>query len=235
MVDPPKNTPSVEKVDLQTRYTVVTLMRLQYNNLPNDGEMNMKKTLASAVVLLLLSACSKDDSQPTEQTQTPVPQVQHKPLAQELIPNGHWLFNPLHCSKELPSNGVFDLKINEYNLTYINITQSGDWAEIDVKAETHKSVQDYLASDSAKCLGMSKDQLKYARYTAPGTQFDFVLSPKSSAVLMITKEGIYPALAFDEKVLTGYKYVEQNSTEEPLELSKEKQAQTAQDVEYTNN
>lgn len=194
----------------------------------------MKKTIACLVVMTLLSACSKEEK-PTEspKTQEPV-KVAQQPLPEELTPNGHWLFNPRHCSKELPSAGVFDIKVKEKSVTFIGITQSGDWDVFEPSDKTKALVQDFLASDASKCLGIKVESVKYARYTAPGTQFDFVLND-SKAVLLITQEGIVPALPFDEKILTTYKYVELNAPEEPIELLQQNPSNTDTPLTYTNN
>ena len=194
----------------------------------------MKKTIACLVAVTLLSACSKEEAPAeTPKIQEPV-KVAQQPLPEELIPNGHWLFNPRHCAKELPSVGVFDIKVSTRNVTFIGITQSGDWDVFSPSDKTKGLVKEFLATDAAQCLGISKENVKYARYTAPGTQFDFVLNG-TKAVLLITQEGIIPALPFDEKVLTTYKYVELNAPEEPVELLKQNPSNTDASVTYTNN
>jgi hypothetical protein len=198
----------------------------------------MKKTIACLATLAFLTACGNNEPATTSTIEQQPKPTAYKPLTKEFIPNGHWLFNPRHCSKELPSTGVFDIKVNDYKVTYIGIAQNGEWDELEPKPETQKAVEGFLASDAAKCLNMQKENLKYARFTAPGTQFDFVLSKDNKSVLLINKDAVYPAFIFDEKVLTTYKYVELNTEEQvaaPVEVINQNSANTDQTVKYTNN
>lgn len=169
--------------------------------------MSKLKAVATLLVgTLMLSACDKQP-QVSEPVIKPTPIVKPKPLAASLIPNGHWLANPLHCSKQLPSQGVYDFKIENYAHTFIGITQEGKWDG--VETDTYKArIEAFLATEQASCLPNDMSKMIVAKYSAPGTTKILAYTLGTGFVMVIHDDSIDIATRFDMDMLKSFEYVE---------------------------
>ncbi|MAA92974.1 MAG: hypothetical protein CML21_00420 [Rheinheimera sp.] len=156
-------------------------------------------------LLISLNGCGKKPEVVPEKTLVTRPALKQLPSA--LIPNGHWLVNPLHCSKQLPSQGVFDFKVNGHEIVTFGIEQKGKWHQFDdeaVKAQANR----FLSSDKASCLTFPTDNLIYASFSAPGTEYTLIYASGSDKLLLIDGQNTHLASKFDIEAFRTYEFVE---------------------------
>lgn len=195
------------------------------------GFMKKQHYLIFAASLTLLTACGKNDAdQQASSGQPKQEQVKLKPLSASLIPNGHWLFNPLHCSQSLPSQGVYDIKINGNAFEYIGITQQGEWHAVDAPEFSSKLLQ-YLENDSATCYQVEKDKLVFATFTAPGTQLIVGYNPGSGVIFTESDGLIVAGTQFNMDTLKEFTFVHVDDVEPIDPLLVEQPTQTENDEE----
>lgn len=198
-----------------------------------DLLMKHYRYLLAAAALTLLASCGKKE-QPEAGLDLQQPkQVKVKPLSQSLIPSGHWLFNPLHCSDSIPSNGVFDLKIDGNAINYIGITQNGQWHGIESSVFSSE-LSDYLKTNDAACFSVDKEKLVFARFTAPGTEFYLAFNPKTGVVFTRSDNGIVPGTIFNLDVLKNFAFVQIETSELYEESTPDTESQTDEGVIYEN-
>lgn len=159
----------------------------------------------AATLLFPLAGCGKKiEEAPVKKVEI---KTSLKPLSNALIPNGHWLVNPLYCAKQLPSQGVYDFKISDTTFTMIGIDQKGAWYSLDDQA-LRDNAQSFLETDNATCLDMSLDALTYATFTAPGTKLTLAYSPGADSLIVIKGNEAHLATRFDMDILKHFEFVE---------------------------
>jgi hypothetical protein len=166
-----------------------------------------KQVMYTAAILTTLTLTGCDSNKQVVKIDTSVVK-QDIPLKVELIPRGHWLFNPMHCKEQLPSVGVYDLKVDNNDMTYIGITQSGRWLTFEnenAKAE----IDALLDSDAFNCFKPEREyDVVMATYKAIGTNMVFAIIP-GHPVLFRYQHGKYePAAPFNKDVLKGFTFIE---------------------------
>lgn len=166
-----------------------------------------KITLLIATLSVLLVGC--DSSNQADSLNGSVKAVNaEQTLAASLIPDGHWLFNPRHCLKELPSAGVFDVKVEQSNFTYIGITQIGKWTTLPL-GTVKESLNKFFSLRENKCFAPTSDYTPVlARFKAPGTDMTFVVIPGHDKIFRLQGEEIIPAANFDASFLKQFKFIE---------------------------
>ena len=183
------------------------------------------------LAIAILTACGpKVEDQPilADAAAKPKPAV----LSDSQIPHGHWLVNPLHCLKQLPSHGVYDFKIKSQVLTTNGIKQQGEWNKLDAENIIPR-LSEYLASDLASCVDIDIGDISFASYTAPGNRLEVGFVADKDILFVLKPDSILLAKNFDVQVFRDYTFVEINMVDEhATEASDNEEPQSPIEVTY---
>lgn len=188
---------------------------------PTKGPEMKKISLALACALIAISGCKNDSgsgvSSETEAVKGPDKEVL---LNVDLLPNGRWFYNPLYCSNELPVVGPYDFTVSGNDLTYIGITDHGQWQRDDSNSAAKNSFKEFLVSKN-DCLKADIGEFVLMKYVGQTTSYTFGYSDSNKIMLRFVDGNTELIVPFDVEAIKKLTIVDNTERSMPDDVAPE--------------
>lgn len=167
----------------------------------------MKKTIIGSIMALLISGCSQQVEKEVDTKSTDSNEVVNPTAQVAKVPIGHYLKNNLHCSEQLDIRSTYALTIEQTSVTSIGINQKGKWMQSLDNATLPLFLE--TLTDTAKCLGMKPETLKFAQFNAPGNSYFIAYNEDNDSILRLERNrSISILVPYSQEVMKRYEVID---------------------------